>query len=56
MKQNTVSKSMARKVASWLLRDIRLNAEAASSGHMYEPKLPQGIKAYGKCRDGIKTV
>lgn len=56
MKQAHLSKTIARKVAGWLMKDIRLNAEAASSGHMYEPELPHGIKSYGKSKNDQETV
>ncbi len=56
MKQADLSKTVAKKVAGWLMKDIRLNAEAASSGHMYEPELPHGIKSYGKSKNDQETV
>ena len=56
MKENVVTRGIAKRVATWLMKDIRLNAEAASSGHMFEPELPQGIKSYGKHNDDIKAV
>ena len=49
-KKQKMEKKLANVIAKWLLRDIRLNAEAASSPHLYEPDLPDELKEYKKNR------
>ena len=47
----SLQETLAEKVAKWLLRDIRLNANAASSGHYYEPDIPQEINKFKQNND-----
>lgn len=42
----SLKKKLADTIARWLLRDIRLNANAASSTHYYEPDIPKELKNY----------
>ena len=42
----SLQKKLANSIAKWLLRDIRLNANAASSTHYYEPDIPKELKNY----------
>ena len=42
---------LATKVASWLRKDIKLNAEAASTPHYFEPDVPAGMKDFIKNDD-----
>ena len=37
---------LASIIAAWLLADIRLNANAASSGQHYEPEIPDLLLNY----------
>lgn len=46
MEQGTITNKLAEKVAKWLMKDIKLNAEAASSGHVYEPEMPSMMKDF----------
>ncbi len=53
---NRTKKTIAEKLASWLMKDIRLNAEAASSTHMYDPEPPRDLKSFGNHNDDKDTV
>lgn len=44
--KSKLSKSVAKTVSKWLMKDVKLNANAASSPHMYEPKAPLDLKKY----------
>ncbi|MCR4839022.1 MAG: cyclic lactone autoinducer peptide [Eubacterium sp.] len=49
--KTTSKENLAKKVANWLKKDLRLNAGAASSPHFYEPKVPEELKMYLKKND-----
>ena len=50
-KNRTMSEAFASNVAHWLHKDIKLNAEAASTPHYYEPDMPNGLKEFIKNDD-----
>ncbi len=48
MMKKRITEKVAKSVSKWLMKDIKLNAKAASSPHMFEPKVPDELKKYKK--------
>ena len=46
MIKDKLTQTIAKTISDWLMKDIRLNANAASSPHIYEPIVPNDLKKY----------